>query len=292
VQDGSGKCVEYARVCRIRDKPEITKSVTHVTFLLAYAALGSVSGVMAGLLGVGGGLVIVPVLVWLFSLQGFDHTVIAHAAIGSSLATIVATSVSSSMAHHRRQAVRWPLVMQLSFGLLPGALSGAWLADQMQTAWLQRSFGGFAILVSLQMFFSVRLQPTRGLPGLAGMSLAGYLTGLVSGVVGVGGGSMTVPFLSWRSVDMRQAVATSSACGLPIALAGALGFLLAGLTDALMPPWSTGYLYWPAIAMISLTSVLLAPFGARLAHSLPVHQLKRVFAVLLLLIGLKLLGLY
>ena len=142
-----------------------------VSFLLAYAALGSASGIMAGLLGVGGGLVIVPVLVWLFSLQGFDQSVIAHAAIGSSLATIVATSVSSTAAHHRHQAVRWTLVLQLSFGLLAGALSGAWLADQLDTVWLQRSFGGFAVLVSLQMFFSARLQPTRGLPGIGTMNL-------------------------------------------------------------------------------------------------------------------------
>ncbi|MGD2119571.1 MAG: sulfite exporter TauE/SafE family protein [Chromatiales bacterium] len=261
-------------------------------YLLAYAAVGSVTGVMAGLLGVGGGLVIVPTLVWLFALQGFDAAIIMHVAIGSSLASIVATSVSSSLAHHRRRAVRWPLVWQLSAGLLLGALSGSWMAKGMDSIWLQRSFGVFAIVVSAQMFFSVRMQPTRSLPALAGMNLVGYLIGLVSGLVGIAGGSMTVPFLTWRSVDMRQAVATSSACGVPIALAGAVGFILSGWSSKLLPAYSSGFVYWPAVMMIALMSVLSAPFGARLAHSLPVHQLKRVFAVLLVVIGIKLLNLF
>ena len=265
-------------------------------FLIAYAALGVIAGVLAGLLGVGGGLVIVPALIGLFTAQGFDYSVIAHAAVGSSLATIIATAISSSWAHHRHGAVIWQHVKLLSMGLFVGALAGAWLADKMDTRLLQFTFGLFAIVVSLQLFFSSRLarlsMAAKRLPGAVGLNLAGVIIGTVSGVVGIGGGSMTVPYLTWHNINIRQAVATSSACGLPIAVAGFIGFVTTGWSTQVMPAYSSGFIYWPAVITVSFFSVLLAPLGARLAHQLPVVLLKRIFALVLFVVGLKLVGAY
>jgi len=261
-------------------------------FIAAYVLLGVLAGLLAGLLGVGGGLVIVPVLIWLFTLQGFDYSLVAHAAIGSSLASIIATAISSSWAHHRRHAVIWPIVLQLSSGLVVGAFAGAWLADSLDTRLLQRVFGLFAVLVSLQLFFRATAVSSSPLPARMGISFIGMMIGTVSGLVGIGGGSMTVPYLTWHKVPVRQAVATSSACGLPIAVAGFVGFVITGWSTPAMPAYSSGFIYWPAVLTVSLFSVLFAPLGARWAHQIPVTRLKQVFAVVLCLIGLKLLGLF
>lgn len=256
---------------------------------IGYLVLGAGAGVLAGLLGVGGGLVIVPVLLWLFRGQGFDEGVVLHLAIGTSLGTIVATSLSSIRAHHRRGSVRWDLVARLTPGILVGAWVGAWVADQIQTLWLQRMFALFVVSVGVQMLLNPRVGGHRDPPGWAGMGAAGGVIGTVSALVGIGGGTMTVPFLAWHRVEMVKAVGTSSACGLPIALAGALGFAVMGWGEPSLPPVSTGYLYWPALLGVAAASVLTAPIGAWLAHSLPVAVLKRVFAALLLTVGAKLL---
>lgn len=254
-----------------------------------YLLVGSLAGVMAGLLGVGGGLVIVPALVWVFHGNAFDASLIVHLAVGTSLATIIVTSISSIKAHHRRGAVLWELVAQLAPGIVLGAWLGAALADALPTLWLQRVFAGFVILVGLQMLSGAHAEAHRSLPARTGMFLAGGVIGTVSAIVGIGGGSLTVPFLNWCSVHMRNAVATSAACGLPIAVAGTLGFVVAGWGDTALPAASTGFVYWPAFACISIASFLFAPLGAGLAHSLPLPVLKRVFAALLLLVGAKML---
>jgi uncharacterized membrane protein YfcA len=257
--------------------------------LAAYVLTGAVAGVMGGMLGIGGGLVIVPVLVWLFRQQGMDESVVMHLAVGSSLATIVVTSIGAVQAHHRRGAVLWAEARVLVPGILLGALGGALVAEQLPTMWLQRLFALFVISVGLRMM--VQGSPKRQLQGggAATNLLAGGIIGAVSALVGIGGGSLTVPWLSWKGIPMVNAVATSSACGLPIALAGALGFAFTGWGKEALPPLASGYLYWPAIAGIVISSYLLAPLGARLAHGLPVIVLRRVFALLLLLIGFRLL---
>jgi uncharacterized membrane protein YfcA len=257
--------------------------------LLIYLVLGAVAGLFAGLLGVGGGLIIVPVLLWLFSSKGMAPGVVMHLAVGTSLATIIVTSLSSIAAHQRRGAVQWRLVGLLTPGILLGAWSGAWLADLLSTLWLQRVFAAFAILVSMQMAFGFAVSAHRSLPGRSGMSVAGGLIGAVSAIVGIGGGSMTVPYLHWNGVAMRNAVATSAACGLPIALAGSVGFLVVGWGDGALPEGSGGFLYGPALPGIVITSLLFAPLGARLAHSIPVSALRRVFALLLFAVGIRLL---
>lgn len=261
-----------------------------MTDLLAYLVLGGVAGVLAGLLGVGGGLIIVPGLLWVFRANGFDEAVVAHLAVGTSLGTIVPTSLSSIRAHHRRGAVLWPVVARLAAGIVVGAGLGAAIADRLATAWLQRVVGVFALTVAVQMLTGARAEAHRGLPGPAGLAAVGAGIGTLSGLVGIGGGSLTVPFLTWCGVDIRRAVATSAACGLPIAVAGAIGFALVGWREAGLPAGSTGFLYWPALLGVAVASVLTAPLGARLAHTLPVSALKRVFATVLVLVGLKLLA--
>lgn len=256
-------------------------------FILAYSLLGLVAGVMAGLMGIGGGLVIVPALIALFHYQGFDPAVITHVAVGSSLATIIPTAVSSTLAHHRRQAVDWSAFSRLAPGLVIGAVLGALLADQMNARWLQVTFGVFLMVVAAQMLWGTRGKTLAGnLPGLPVMVAAGGIIGGISGLVGIGGGTMTVPFLHWFGKPLPKAVATSAACGLPIALSGTVGFMVFGAAEQL--PASTGYVYWPAVLVVALCSILTAPLGAGLAHSLPVATLKKIFALLLLLVGLRL----
>jgi len=256
---------------------------------LAYMGLGVFAGVLAGLLGVGGGLVIVPVLALLFLNAGMSPTVIMHLAIGTSLATIVFTSLSSVWAHHRHGAVRWELFLALLPGILLGALVGALLADRLPSDNLRIVFGVFELMVALQMGMDLRASPHRSLPGRLGMGMAGGIIGTVSALVGIGGGTMTVPFLQWCHVPMRQAVATSAACGLPIAVAGAIGFIATGWGESALPEASSGYLYWPAFLGIVSASILFAPLGARMAHRLPARQLKRFFALFLLLLALRML---
>lgn len=260
-----------------------------MTDWIAYAGLGATAGVLAGLFGVGGGLVIVPVLALLFSRAAIAPEVIMHLAIGTSLATIVFTSISSVYAHHRRGAVRWPVVLRLAPGIILGAWLGAALADLLPSESLRIIFGVFELLVAVQLGLNLRASPHRSLPEWPGMGLVGGAIGSISAVVGIGGGTMTVPFLQWCNVPMRQAVATSAACGLPIALAGALGFVISGWSNNSLPALSSGYLYWPAFTGIVLASVTFAPLGARLAHTLPAAQLKRLFALFLAFLGLRML---
>jgi uncharacterized membrane protein YfcA len=258
--------------------------------VIAYLLLGCFAGVVAGLLGVGGGLIIVPILAGLFHLQGFSPAHLMQLAVGTSLATIVFTSLSSSWAHQRRGAVNWPIVVQLSLGIAGGGWLGGVLAVWLGGLALAGLFGVFELLVAAQMVFGRKPAAHRGVPGALRNALAGAAIGAVSALLGIGGGSLTVPWLAWHNVDMRQAVATSAACGFPIALVGALGFVLVGWQQADLPAGSTGYVYWPAAAMISLASVAGAPLGALLAHRLAQQQLRKVFAVFLALLGVAMLG--
>jgi len=257
--------------------------------LLLYLALGAFAGLMAGLLGVGGGLIIVPVLAGIFQHQQMSAAVIMHLAIGTSLATIVVTSVSSVRAHHQRGAVLWPVVWRLTPGIVIGAWLGAVVADALPSAVLSKIFAVFVLVVAAQMAFGAKPAPHRELPGAPGMLATGGVIGAVSAIVGIGGGSLTVPFLTWCNTPMRQAVATSAACGLPIALAGAIGFIVTGLNAAELPAWSLGYVYGPALVGVAFASMLSAPLGAKLAHTLPAEVLKKVFAVFLTLIGVRML---
>jgi len=256
---------------------------------LSYLLLGAFAGTIAGLLGVGGGLIIVPVLVMIFARHDFLADVIVHTAIGTSLASIVMTSISSTWAHHKHAAVVWPIFWRLVPGIIVGTFIGATIADMMNANTLRTFFGVFELLVAAQMAMNIKPTPHRQLPSALPMTTVATGIGSISAIVGIGGGTLTVPFLVWCNTSMHKAIATSAACGLPIALAGSVAYMLTGMNEAGIPSASIGYIYWPAFIGIVLTSVLFAPLGARLAHRLPVAILKKVFAVLLFVLGVRML---
>lgn len=257
--------------------------------LIIYLLVGAFVGLIAGLLGVGGGLIIVPALVFVFQGQGVDPAVIVHLAIGTSLATIAITSISSMRAHHRHGAVQWTVFRRLVPGIVVGSLLGAVIADFLPTQAMRLWFGIFELLVAAQIGFNLMVAPRGHLPGSVGTNIAGGIIGAVSAALGIGGGTLTTPFMVWCNFSLRQAVATSSACGLPIALAGAAGFVATGWNKSGLPEWSSGYLYWPAFAGIVISSLLFAPLGAKLTHTLPVSVLRRFFAIFLAILGVRML---
>lgn len=255
---------------------------------LLYLALGAFAGVLAGLLGVGGGLVIVPMLTFIFTAQQMPAEHILHLALGTSLASIMFTSISSLRAHHGRGAVDWTVVRRITPGILIGTFSGSWVAAQLSTGMLKAFFVIFSYYVATQMLLDIRPHPHRQLPGRAAMFAVGGMIGGVSSLVGIGGGSMSVPFLVWCNIAMHSAIGTSAAIGFPIALAGAAGYVANGLSASL-PAYTLGFVYLPALLGVSVASMLTAPLGARLAHSLPISGLKKIFALLLIVMGTKLL---
>ncbi len=257
--------------------------------LLMYLAAGAVAGVLAGLLGIGGGLVIVPMLVFCFTLQGIPHEFIMHLALGTSMASIVFTSVSSFMAHHRRGAVNWTVVRRITPGIVLGTLLGTVIASSMTTNHLKVFFVIFLYYVAFQMLSNRKPKPSRELPGLAGMFGVGNGIGIVSSLVGIGGGTVSVPFMVWCNVTLHNAIGTSAAIGFPIAVSGTIGYVLNGIVVAGLPNYSMGYIYIPALLGLVSASVFTAPLGVRLAHSLPVDRLKKVFAVLLIFVGTRML---
>lgn len=260
-----------------------------LTLFLIYLALGAVAGILAGLLGIGGGLVIVPMLVFCFTGLGFPDAHIMHLALGTSLASIIFTSISSFWAHHRRRAVHWDIVRSITPGIIVGTLLGAYIASLMPTSVLKSFFGVFLYYVAVQMLLGKKPKAARDVPATVGMFGVGNCIGVVSSLLGIGGGTLSVPFMVWCNISIHHAIGTASAIGLPIALAGAVGYAVTGLKVAGLPEYSLGFIYFPALIGMVSASMLTAPFGARLAHWLPVEKLKRVFAVLLLVVGTKML---
>ncbi|MBB5322679.1 sulfite exporter TauE/SafE family protein [Marinobacter oulmenensis] len=255
--------------------------------ILLYLLLGALAGTMAGLFGIGGGLVIVPVLIFSFGLQGISPDVAAHLAVGTSLSTIVFTSISSIRTHHMHGAVRWDLFRPMTVGVVGGAVLGAWTAALLSGAALELIIGIFVILVATKMLLEANPKPGRDVPGRAGLGVAGAFIGWVSAIFGIGGGTITVPYLSWCNVRMQHTVATSAAIGFPIAASGAAGNIWAGWGHEGLPDLSVGFIYVPALVGIVATSVFFARFGARLAHRLDARLLKRIFACVLILVGLR-----
>ncbi len=260
-----------------------------IEWLLAYLALGAFVGFFAGLLGVGGGGIMVPLLTTMFAAQGFPHEHIVHLALGTSMAAIVLTAISSLRAHHAHGAVRWDIVKGIAPGVLLGTFAGTFIASAVPNRPLAIFFACFMAYVSLQMVLNVKPKPSRELPGPAGLAGVGGGIGIVSALVAIGGGSLSVPFMTWCNVKMQNAIGTSAAIGLPIALAGAAGYLINGWGSAGLPEWSLGYVFVPALVLISAVSFFTAPVGARLAHRLPVAILKKIFAGVLILLSAKML---
>jgi uncharacterized membrane protein YfcA len=256
---------------------------------LAYPVLGVFVGLFAGLLGVGGGAIMVPVLTTLFTYQGFSPEVVVHMALGSSMAGIVLTSIASARTHIQHQAVRFDALSPMAAGVLLGTFAASYVASLIESRILAIFFACFIAYVAVQMIMNWKPKAARPLPGQVGLAAAGFVIGAVSALVAIGGGTLTVPFLTWCQVPVTHAIGTSAALGIPISVTGTIGYVVNGWNDPNLPPFSLGYLYLPAVVGVSLTSMLTAPIGARWTHRLPVPVLKRIFAGVLLLLLAKML---
>lgn len=257
--------------------------------ILVLVVVGAVAGMLSGLLGIGGGAIIVPVLAVVFERQGVGGGVLMQSAIGTSLATIVFTAISSVRAHQKRGSIRWPVFWQLTPGVVVGALVGASVAHLLPGKVLKVVFGVFLLIIAVQMAWPRMPEANRGLPRRPWMVIAGGVIGGLSSLLGIGGASLSVPFLTWCSMRPVDVVGTAAAIGLPIALAGTLGYIVSGLQVTDLPPLSFGYIVLPAFGGIVVASTLFAPLGARLAHRLRPVTLRRLFAALLVIFGARML---
>jgi len=254
-----------------------------------FAVIGIIAGYLAGFLGIGGGFVVVPALTLLFLRDAATAPLAIHMAVATSLATMLVTSLSSILAHQRRGAIRWPLVRSLAGGLIVGAALGALIADALAGEALVRVFGMFAVLAGLQLIVARNPEGERPLPGQPGISLVGVVIGAISSLIGIGGGALTGPWQLWHGIRAQNAVATSAACGYPIAIAGTLSFIALGWQDGLTGDL-LGYVHLPAFAGIALTSALAAPLGAATVHRLPPRLVRRLFGIFLVLVGARMLS--
>ena len=251
------------------------------TLVIAFLIMGAVIGFLAGLLGLGGGMTMVPLLTLAFTHRGFASDHVVHMAIATATATILFTSVASVREHQRHRAIVWPVVVGMAPGMIFGSLAGAQVVGKMSTPVLSAFFGAFVALAATNILLDRKPKATRELPGRFGLAAVGGGIGLISSMVGAGGAFLSVPFMTACNVNMRSCVATSAALGMPVAVAGTLGYVLAGLSQPGLPPHAIGYVYVPALLAIVAASVISAPFGARAAHRWPVKTLKRAFAIVL-----------
>lgn len=266
--------------------PHKNKMPIDSPLLLQLALLGTATGFLAGLLGIGGGMVMVPFITIILNAKGYPAEYAVKMAVATSLATICFTSLSSVRAHARRGAVLWPIVRMLAPGILLGSLAGAQLAVALPAKALGILFACFLAFSATQMILARKPKPSRTMPGALGTFCMGGLIGLLSSLVGAGGAFLSVPFMTWCNVKIHDAVGTAAALGFPIALAGTIGYIWAGRNLPQMPPGSAGYLYLPGLAVISLASVSTAPLGARTAHRMDIRPLRKVFAVVLYLLAI------
>jgi hypothetical protein len=256
-------------------------------WLLAFVGLGLFNGVLAGLLGIGGGMVIVPAMIWLAPQLGVPTEHVMHVALGTSMATICFIAISSARSHHRRGSVSVPLLKVLIPGIAIGGLLGAVIAKYLNTEWLAWIFSIFAILVGLKLLSGTNPE-AKGEKAEGKQRLpAGVVMGAISSLVGIGGGSVVVPYLLYHKEKLVVAIGTAAACGLPLAITAAIGYMVTGWGTETLPANHIGYVYWPAMIAIAIGSMITAPFGAFLAHKLPTKVIKRIFAVLLIIVAVK-----
>ncbi len=257
----------------------------NLALLPIFLGLGALVGFLAGLLGIGGGFTIVPVLTEVFTRQGFATQHLLPMAIGTSAGTIVFTGLSSTRAHHAKGAVEWPIVWSMSPGIVVGSLIGPQIASNLPPAIMAGAFGAFIWFGAYRMLRNKPPLASRQLPGKLGLGLVGVVIGTIAGMVGTGGAFIAVPFMTRCNVRLHVAVATSAALSVPVAIFAAIGFMIAGWHKAGLPPYALGYVYLPALILIVITSTLLAPVGARLAHEWPVVRLRYAFASMLIVLG-------
>jgi len=250
--------------------------------IVELAALGLATGYLAGLLGIGGGMLIGPFMTIILSARGVPADLAIKMAIATSMATIIFTSISSVRAHHQRGGVRWDIVKGLAPGIvLGGAIASVGVFSILKGTWLAIFFALFVGFSATQMFLDKKPKPSRQMPGTAGQVAAGSVIGFLSGLVGAGGGFVSVPFMVAHNVSILNAVATSAALGFPIAVANTVGYVVSGSAMSGLPPYSLGYVWLPGLVVVASCSVLTAPTGAKMAHRMPIAKLKRVFATVL-----------
>lgn len=255
----------------------------------AYLGIGAMVGFFAGLLGIGGGIVMVPMLVFVFSAQGFPSEHLMHLSLATAMATIVFTSIASVRAHHVRGSVDWRVARAMAPGMLAGALGASLAAGLIPTRPLAVMFTALVFYAATQTLVTVRPKRARELPGPAGVFVAGTVIGGVSSLLAAGGAFLSIPFLAWCSVPLRRAIGTAAANGFPIAVAGTLGYTVQGLRAENLPDGSLGYVYLPALAFVVAAGVITAPIGARVAHALPVWRLRIIFALMLYALAMRML---
>ena len=258
-----------------------------LTVLIACVALGSISGFLAGLLGIGGGLVIVPALAFLLPMAGVNPDVIMPMALGTSLATIVITSSSAALAHHRKRNIPWTMAVKLMLVVGFGAFLGAFIANYLPSSVLTVFFSIVVMLLAAYMFFSIKVAKERDIPSIYLLQSISFITGVVSSLMGIGGGAILVPSLSFFGVPVRQAIGIATACSVMVAMFGSIGYIITGFNIPDLPSASLGYVYLPALIAIVLSSSLFAPIGVKYAAKLPVKTLKKYFAVFLLFVAIK-----
>jgi len=258
-------------------------------WLLGYLAIGAGVGFLAGMLGIGGGALQIPLLVWLFEAQGLPRDHVVHLAVGTGMATILFTSLSSARAHAARGAVRWDIVKSMTPGILAGGLVGSLIASSIPRFVFAVLFVATVYAAGLNMLFERKPNPTRTLPGPAGVFAAGATISGVSAFAAVGGAFMSVPFMMWCNVPMIHAIGTAAAIGFPIAAAGTVGYVAGGWGAPGLPPWSFGYVYLPALVGVTIASMAVAPLGVMVAHRTPTRVLRKVFAVLFLVLATRML---
>ncbi len=257
---------------------------------LGYLAIGGVMGFLAGLLGIGGGMVMVPLLVFAFTAQTFPPEHLMHLALATAMATIPFTSASSVRAHHARGGVDWAIVRGMLPGLVAGAGLGALVAGLIPSRLLAMVFTAFVLYASVNMLVEAKPNAARRLPGRLGLAATGGVVGLVASFLAAGAAFMTIPFMMWCNVPLKRAIGTAGAIGFPLAVAATLGYVIAGARDSGLPDWSLGYVYLPALGFLIAASMLAAPWGARLAHRLPVRPLRLIFGFVLLALALRMLA--
>jgi uncharacterized protein len=261
-------------------------------WIAAYMAIGAVIGFLAGLLGIGGGMIIVPVLAAMFAAQALapDHTL--HMALATAMAGVVFTSSSSVREHHRLGGVDWSIVRRLGPAMAAGTLLSSYGAGWLPQRTLALAFALIVYGGATQIWLGRKPGAERSLPGRAGLWAVGLVIGAISGLVSAGGTFLSMPFMLWCGVPMRTAIGTGAALGLPVALMGTVGYVVTGWPVPGLPAWSAGFVYLPALGALVLASVITAPFGARAAQRLPVATLRRVFALVLYALATRMLFVY
>ncbi len=259
-------------------------------WILAFLVLGAVVGFMAGLLGIGGGGIMVPTLTTIFLAQGIPAEQVVHLALGTSMASIVMTSYASMRAHKSRDGILWDVFKMMAIGVVLGTFAATFLATYLKSAQLAIFFSIFMAYVSIQMALDKKPKPTRQISGAKTLFAAGSFIGGISALVSIGGGSLTVPYLVWQNIDLKKAIGTSAAIGFPLSIAGTVGYIINGMGSAsASSDGMLGFVYVPAVLMISAMSFFTAPLGAKMAHQLPISKLKKIFALLLMSLSLKML---